>query len=187
MTNSGLSQPRYDGMAMVLHWVVAALILVVGGLGLLFDAIPRAGRPFWINMHAVIGLLMFGLVLLRILWRLSHPAPEPEAGWSRPIVLASKFTHLGLYALLIIIPLVGIVAYVWHGRVFDFGLFKLAFGVASQKGIYEPAEEVHGALAYLLMAGVGLHILGALWHQFVAKDEILARMLPLRRRGLEKP
>ena len=78
------------------------------------------------------------------------------------------------------LPVVGIVAYVWHGRVFDFGLFKLAFGVASQKGIYGPAEEIHELLAYALMGLVGLHVAAALWHHFIARDGIFARILPIR-------
>jgi cytochrome b561 len=87
---------------------------------------------------------------------------------------------MGLYALMLVLPVIGIVAYVWHGRVFDFGLFRFDFGVASQKGVYEPAEEIHQALAYVLMGLVGLHVAGALWHHFVARDGIFARILPIR-------
>ena len=171
---------RYDGVAMSLHWIVATLVIFVGALGLSFELIPRAIRPFWINMHTCVGLVMFGFILLRVLWRLGHPVPPPNPGWSRPVVLLSDATHILLYTLMLALPVVGIVAYVWHGRVFDFGLFKLAFGVASQKGIYGPAEEIHELLAYALMGLVGLHVAGALWHHFIARDGIFARILPIR-------
>lgn len=176
---------RYNRVAMFLHWVVAALVIFVGALGLAFEIIPRATRMFWINMHTTVGLVMFGLILMRALWRLSHPAPAPNPGWSRPVVLLSHATHMALYALMLILPVVGVVAYVWHGRVFDFGLFRLDFGVASQRGVYGPAEKLHEVLAYALMALVGLHVLGALWHHYIARDGIFARILPIRDRGLE--
>jgi len=174
------STPRYDSVAMSLHWIVAAFVMFVGALGLGLDLIPRAIRPFWINLHTSVGFVMFGFILLRVLWRLGHPAPPPNPGWSRSVVLLSQATHFAFYGLMLVLPVVGIVAYVWHGRAFDFGLFKLAFGVASQKGIYEPAEELHQLLAYALMGLVALHIAGALWHHVVARDGIFARILPIR-------
>jgi cytochrome b561 len=184
---SHLTARRYDPVAMFLHWTVAAFVIFVGALGLCFDLIPRATRPFWINIHTTVGLVMFGFIFMRLLWRMAHPAPPPNPGWGRPVVMLSHATHMALYALMIILPIVGIVAYVWHGRVFDFGLFKLDFGVASQKGIYGPAEEIHQLLAYTLMGLVGLHVVGALWHHFIARDGIFARILPIRERGLELP
>jgi cytochrome b561 len=182
-----LTARRYDRVAMFLHWTVAAFVVFVGALGLSFDLIPRATRPFWINIHTTVGLVMFGFILMRLLWRVGHPAPPPNPGWSRPVVLLSHVTHMALYALMIILPIIGIIAYAWHGRVFDFGLFKLDFGVASQKSVYGPAEDIHQMLAYALMGLVGLHVLGAFWHHFIARDGIFARILPIRERGLEKP
>lgn len=178
---------RYDRVAMTLHWIVAAFVIFVGTLGLAFDFIPRASRPFWINIHTIVGLVMFGFILMRALWRMAHPAPPPNPGWSRLIVVSSHITHMALYALMLVVPVIGIVAYVWHGRVFDYGLFRLDFGVASQKSVYEPAEEMHQLGAYVLMALVAFHVVGALWHHFIARDGIFARILPLRQRGLELP
>ena len=77
------------------------------------------------------------------------------------------------------VPIIGVIAYVWHGRIFDFGLFKLDLGMASAKTIYDPAEEIHSALAYGLLGLVGLHVLAALWHQFIVRDGIFRRILPL--------
>jgi superoxide oxidase len=76
------------------------------------------------------------------------------------------------------IPCVGIVAYVWHGRVFDHGFFTLNFGVASNCDVYHTAEEVHEWLAYALFAVAGLHALAALYHHFVRRDGVLLRMMP---------
>ena len=86
--------------------------------------------------------------------------------------------HHLLYALMLVIPLIGIVAYVWHGRVFDYGLFQLNFGVAMNRGVFHPAEFVHQWLAYALFGLAGLHAAAALYHHFVRRDGILMRMLP---------
>ncbi len=172
------SKSRYDLVAIVLHWVIAILLLLVGVLGLLFEAIPRASRLFYINLHATIGLVMFGLILMRLLWRVTHPAPAADQSWSPLVVMVSNLTHKALYGLLLAAPIVGIIAYVWHGRVFNFGLFKLDFAITSQKVIYEAAEGLHEAFAYALMGLVALHVLGALWHHFIARDGIFDRILP---------
>jgi len=172
---------RYDRVAIALHWIMAALIVVVGVLGLLHDSWPRHSQAFWINLHALIGLSVWVLIVVRLGWRLRHPppAPPPETG-----VLTYRLAyavHLLLYLLVFITPLVGIVTFIWHGRAFDFGLFKVDFGVHSNHAIFHPTEDVHGYLAYSLFALIGLHLLAACWHQFVRGDRVMQRMWPALR------
>jgi cytochrome b561 len=169
---------RYDRVAITLHWVVAVLIVLVGTLGLLHDSWPRSTQAFWINLHALIGLSLWTLMVLRLSWRFRHPppAPTPESG-----VLTYRLAyavHALLYVLVFVIPLIGIVTFIWHGRAFDFGIFKVDFGVKSNRAIFHPTEDVHGYLAYILFALIGLHVLAALWHQFVRRDRLMQRMWP---------
>lgn len=178
MRDQGAAPARYDLGAIAFHWTVAALIVFLGGLGLLFDDIPKPSRPFWINVHGSVGLIYLALVIARLAWRAGHrPPPLPArvgAFWQR----ASSAAHHLMYALMLAIPVAGITAYVWHGRAFDYGLFQLNFGVRPDKSIFLPAEEIHQLLAYSLFALVGLHVAGALWHQYVRRDGVLLRMLP---------
>jgi len=179
-TDAGIGLP-YDRVAITLHWVMAALIVVVGTLGLLHDSWPRSSQAFWINVHALIGLLVWVLILVRLWWRLKHPPPAlpPETGLlSRRLSYAA---HLLLYLLVFVIPLVGIVTFVWHGRAFDFGLFKVDFHVSKNRAIFHPTEDIHGYLAYTLFGLIGIHLLTALWHQFVWHDRLLQRMWPAAR------
>ena len=172
---------RYSPSAALLHWTSVALIVFVGALGLSFGLIPRASRLFWINIHAVVGLAVLALALLRIGWRLRHAPPDyPEETPAITRKLSAP-VHWLLYGLMVVLPLVGIIAYVWHARVFDFGLFKLNFGVASNKPVYEAAEEIHEFLAFTLFGLAGLHGLAALWHHFIVKDATLVRMWPWAR------
>ena len=176
--NAQDTSTRYTLPAIFLHWTSFALVLFVGVLGLSFGSIPRPNRLFWINIHAVFGLAVLALALARVFWRMRSPPPPYPEGVSALTTRLSKPVHHLLYTLMVVLPLVGIVAFVWHARVFDFGLFKLDFGVASNKPVYEAAEEIHEMLAYSLFGLAGLHGLAALWHHFVQKDLILARMWP---------
>ena len=169
---------RYTRGAMALHWMMVVLIVVVGALGLLHDSWPRRSQAFWINLHALIGLLVWALIVVRLYWRLEHPPPAlpPEVG-----VLPRRLSYAVylLYLLVFVIPLVGIVTFVWHGRAFDFGLFRVDFGVRSNRAVFHPTEDLHGYLAYTLFALIGIHLLAALWHQFVWRDRLLQRMWPV--------
>ncbi|MFI4889298.1 MAG: cytochrome b [Steroidobacterales bacterium] len=169
---------KYGSVAIALHWWVFVLVVVVGVLGLLHDSWPDKTQAFWINLHALCGLLLWIFVIARLQWRRSHPPPAlpPDAdGLTRRI---SAPVHRVLYALLLVIPVIGIVTFVWHGRAFDFGLFVVDFGVHKNRAIFHPTENIHGYLAYALFAIAGLHALAALWHHFVRNDGVLRRMWP---------
>ncbi len=125
---------RYGSTAVAFHWTVAALVVFLGTLGILFDDIPKESRPFWINVHGCVGLVYFALVVARLGWRISHKPPDlpPDIGeFDRRTSLGAH--HL-LYVLMILIPILGFVAYVWHGRMFNYGFVQLNFGVASNLG-----------------------------------------------------
>jgi cytochrome b561 len=90
--------------------------------------------------------------------------------------------------LMFIIPLLGFVTFIYHGRVFDFGVFELNFGIKKNRSIFEPTEDIHGYLAYVLFAIAGLHALAALWHRYILDDGVLGRMMLSRASSLrEKP
>jgi cytochrome b561 len=169
---------RYDAAAMTFHWTVVVLIVVVGTLGLLHDSWPRRSQAFWINLHALIGLLVWVLVMARLWWRLGHAPPPLPAGAGELARRLSRPVHLMLYLLILVIPVLGIITFIWHGRVFDFGLFSINPGVQKNRAIFHPTEDIHGWLAYTLFTFVGIHVLAALWHQFVRRDGLLWRMWP---------
>jgi cytochrome b561 len=171
---------RYDRAAMRFHWSMAVLVVIVGVLGLLHDSWPKGTQSLWINIHALCGLALWALLMARFWWRTRHPPPPlpPEAG--ELARLLARPVHLSMYALLFVIPVLGIVTFIWHGRVFDFGLFKVDFGVPKNRAIFHPTEDIHGYLAYALFTVAGLHGLAALWHQFVRRDGVLSRMWPAR-------
>ncbi len=168
----------YGTGAIAFHWTMFLLVVMVGILGLLHDDWPKATQGFWINLHALLGLLLWFTLFARLLWRVRHapPAlPEDIGAISRRF---SSPVHWVLYALMFFIPIVGVVTFIYHGRIFDFGLFRIDFGVKKSRAIFGPTEDIHGYLAYALFALAGVHALAALWHRFYLHDGVLERMWP---------
>jgi cytochrome b561 len=172
----------YGSGAIAFHWTMFLLVVAVGVLGLLHDSWPKQTQAFWINIHVMLGLLLWLTLIARFWWRSRHAPPPlpPEVGnLSRRL---SGPVHLALYALLFITPIVGVVTFIWHGRIFDFGLFHLDFGVRSNKAVFHPTEDLHGYLAYAIFALAGVHAVAALWHHFALRDGVLGRMWPVKER-----
>ncbi len=170
--------PSYGRGAIAFHWTIALLVVWVGALGLLHDSWPKTAQAFWINVHAVSGLTLWILLIARYGWRIAHAPPSLPADIGTVYRRLSAAAHWGLYALLFITPIIGAVTFIWHGRTLDLGLFKVGFGIAKNRAIFGPTEDIHGYLAYALFALAGLHILAALWHHFVKRDGMLKRMWP---------
>jgi cytochrome b561 len=175
------SAVRYRLGAIAFHWAMFALVVIVGVLGLLHDSWPKQTQAFWINVHALIGILLWALLLARFGYRLRHSPPALPSDLGAFSRRFSNPVHLALYALMFFIPIIGFVTFIYHDRVFHFGLFDLNFGIKKNPAIFEPTEDIHGYLAYTLFTLAGLHALAALWHHFVSHDGVLARMWPARR------
>jgi len=173
---------RYESGAITFHWLMFILVVVVGTLGLLHDSWPKQTQRFWINIHALLGLLLWFTLMARFWWRRRHPPPPLMDSVGRFSRRTGALVHFGLYALLFVTPIVGIITFVYHGRVFDFGIFKIDFGIKSNRAIFHPTEDLHGYLAYAIFALAGIHALTALCHQFILRDGLLNRMWPGRRK-----
>jgi cytochrome b561 len=168
----------YGTGAVAFHWTMFLLVVTVGILGLLHDDWPKATQGFWINLHALLGLLLWFTLFARLFWRLRHAPPALPVDIGAMSRRLSSPVHWALYALMFFIPILGVVTFVYHGRIFDFGLFQIDFGVKKNHAVFGPTEDIHGYLAYALFALAGLHALAALWHRFYLHDGVLERMWP---------
>jgi cytochrome b561 len=177
-TRTLASTERFGSGAIAFHWVMVPLIVAVGVLGLLHDSWSKQSQGFWINIHALIGGLVWMLVIARFWWRIRHPSPALPQSVGEISRRLSAAMHGLLYLLMFVIPIIGVVTFVWHGRAFNFGLFQLKFAIRSNREIFHPTEDIHGYLAYALFALAGMHVMAALWHHFVKRDSVLLRMWP---------
>ncbi len=175
---------RYTKTAIWLHWIAALVMLFMLFLSEDFIKVPRgASMAGWQpTTHASWGVMVLLLAIARLLWRAGHPPPALPAtttGWQ---ATASHLTHAALYALMIIIPISGLLALVPYGaerldvdQVVFFNLFSLAF-MPDLGNWTKEAHELLGKAAQILVI---LHIVAALKHQFWDKDRIFSRMRPL--------
>lgn len=182
MMASGAAQ-RYSTTAILLHWLSAILIVCGFTLGLSMVDLPISRQKFqWYAWHKWIGITVFLLTCGRLAWRWWHPAPKlpPMPSWQ---ARAASLSHAALYALLLAIPLSGWTFSSAAGvQVVYLGLIPLPDLVAKDRQTAAVLLTVHQTLNFTLLALVCLHAAAALKHQFVDKDALLDRMLPLKPR-----
>ena len=153
----------YSRTQIILHWVI---FLVVGGQFLFSDGMAQAWRGWRQTGTATLAPLAIGhmaggtLVLILVLWRLkvrrTRGVPAHPEGGSPILHTIANVTHWTLYALLVLVPLTGLVA--WVGGV-------------------ETSGEAHGLLKNTLFFVVLLHFVGAIYNQFFLKNHLIARMM----------
>jgi cytochrome b561 len=168
---------RYSTPAIVLHWVLAALIVFMAGLGWWMMTVEHEpGGERWIALHKSVGLVVFALVLLRLLWRLFHrPAPLP-AGLPRWQVLLAHVTQVLLYGVMVVLPATGIIGSSYSRLGLAFFGIALPAWATPDRPTAKQFFELHETLVWVLVVLVVLHVLGALKHMLVDRDQVFARM-----------
>jgi cytochrome b561 len=177
------STSRYGFIAQLLHWSVVVLLAVQFFLAEAADELPEGAEHLaMLARHKSVGITILLVALLRLAWRLVDrpPPPPPMPAWQR---VAAVATHWGLYVVLLVMPLSGWMMSSAEGHpVGWFGLLQLPDLVMPSESLGDVLHDAHEALAGTLLFLVALHVLGALKHQFVDRDGLLARMLPWRSR-----
>jgi cytochrome b561/polyisoprenoid-binding protein YceI len=191
-TPDDAAQARYSLLAIILHWTIAAAILMQFILATRMDGrTPEAFALF--QLHKSIGITILLLSLLRVAWRLTHrPPPEPSlATWERAL---SRIVHVGFYVIMIAMPLTGwlmvstsrlAVPTVLYG-IIPWPHLPGTSGLApAQKALaHEVGETGHYILAITALGLLALHVAGALKHQlFGVQEPVLSRMAPGARAG----
>jgi len=176
------TQQRYGAVAQLLHWAIVALIITQFVLASKADSLGLGPAKIAVlARHKSVGLTIFGLAVLRLLWRWFNPIPPAPANTPSWQMLAGRISHGMLYALILITPLLGwLMSSARNFSVSWFGLFTLPDLVAPDKARYEFFHEAHETLALTLAAIAIVHALAALKHHFIDRDDVLRRMLPAR-------
>jgi len=169
---------RYETPLILLHWLMALLIVGLYVVGLSVDTFDKPLRPTVVNLHAIFGLLLLTLVVPRVWWRFTHAKPAYPDGMGPLFRRAAAAGHGMLYLLMIATPLVGIPTFLWRGQPLDFGLFRIPSPFEGNRDVAHQFGEVHELAAHLLIAFAAGHVLIALYHQFILRDGIIARMKP---------
>ena len=181
---------RYGRVAMSLHWLIAAFVIVNIGFGLYMGDLPRSdpNKFTLIQLHKSIGLTVLVLSVVVVVWRLMNPSPRWPSGMSLAMRFTARATHILLYVLIVAIPLSGwlFVSASPLGMptpyFFLFGWPNLPFFAGMTREAVHPYHEfyqtIHVWLAWSAIVLVPIHVLAALYHQFVLRDHLLARIVP---------
>ena len=175
---------RYGAVAQFFHWTIVALVIVQVTLGLMAQGLPIGmERLILLSRHKALGMTVFVLVLARLAWRLYSPAPPLPATLSPLLRRLARGTHALLYALLLAMPVMGWLSSSASNLTATwFGLFEFPNLVGPDPRLAAITKAIHAGMARLLLATVTLHVLAALWHHTVRRDDVLWRMLPFVRR-----
>ncbi len=172
--------PVYNPGLRLLHWLMAALIFIALALGVWASLLPRDDfRSGVLFVHKSIGLTVFALVALRIVWRLVVGAPEyaEPLGWLTHS--AARAGHLALYALMIAMPVSGYLTTAAGGHdVPWFGLFSVPSLVGKNKFLDQAASQAHFVFAWAIAIVLALHLAAVVWHARIKRDTVLTRMWP---------
>lgn len=169
---------RYTRTAIVLHWLIAVLLIGQFAFGLLLGDIARGtpARGMYVNLHKSSGIVIGLLILLRIVWRLTHAPPQPAAmpRWQRH---AAMLSHALLYLCMAALPLSGYLAsnFSKDGIQF-FNVVQWPPWGPDDKSMYQLFNGIHHLAALLLAIFVVVHVLAVAKHMLVDRDGLLRRM-----------
>lgn len=190
---------RYTKTAVFLHWLIAFYIFGMFALGWYMADLPKEApkqmtydmfnwgiytwhlaaeatpRTFYFNLHKSLGVTIMALITLRIFWRITHRPPPLLTTYKEWEKKLAHGTHHLLYLLMIALPVSGIIMATyskygikWFGKPLVQGL--------DNNPMREIFKEAHEVIGIVILVVIGLHILGAIKHKLIDKDDTLKRM-----------
>ncbi|MEQ8876934.1 MAG: cytochrome b/b6 domain-containing protein [Phycisphaerales bacterium] len=184
----------YGAIAKGFHWLTALLILTIIPLGLIANDLAHAVRSpdiatteadtaraaLLFSLHKTLGVTIFFVALLRILWALAQPHPHLLNGDKPAEAWLASTVHWLLYGSLVLVPMTG---WVHHAATSGFAPIWWPFGqtlpfVPKHEALAEISATLHYILQWVLIGAIALHVAGALKHHFIDRDATLRRMLP---------
>lgn len=169
-----------------LHWLVAAGVCAMLAFGFFVSSLSRGPeKTEWVQLHKSCGMIVLGLALARIVWRLV--ASFPRRGTPRLEAITARAAHALLLAATLVAPLSGVLKSISYARpVQVFGLPMIPQLLAEKNEAQnDTASALHVAAAWTLVALIAIHVAAALRHHLVDRDDTLLRMLPGRDRTPE--
>jgi cytochrome b561 len=179
------NRQRYALVQRLLHWLIALLVLssLAGGAMLwsygfegLSTSFGEGATNAIYKYHKTGGVLILGLMILRLLLRLAYGSPPTPSSLSPAVARAASATHHAFYVLLILMPIVGWAATAAGGFPIEFFDVHLPPLLGKNEALSETLYQVHGALGFIIGALAILHIAAALRHWLILRDGVMQRI-----------
>jgi cytochrome b561 len=177
------SSDRYTRTAIVLHWLIAAIVVFVFAWGWWMQQIPKQPPGFRadaFNLHKSLGLTVMLLMFVRLGWRMTHRPPPlpPMPSWNARLAHAN---HAVMYVALFVLTIGGYLGSAWSGYPVKFFGIVLPAWSGNQPLLKDLASDVHLIASWVLGVAFVLHVAGTVKHAVVDRNGMLARMwLPRR-------
>ena len=189
MENRLLQQPVHEAAVsrprklVILHWLTVLCLVLVAGFILTRDEVDgRAARMWLLEGHRHFGLFVLLLFFVRVALRLRAGKLPHEGSPGRLMRFMATLTHVAMYALLLVQPLLGWSLSNAEGKPVHFLGVTLPALVGADEDLADSLHVWHQNTAWLLLALISLHVAAALFHHFILRDGVLRMMLPERRR-----
>ncbi len=194
MTNN-----HYTKTAIVLHWLIGIAILAMFGLGWYMSDLPKdapkamafdlfdlgiynwqlteevSPRTFYFNLHKSIGVTLLGLIVLRIIWRITHRPPALLDSLSAAEKKLATAGHHALYLLMILVPVTGVLMALYSKYGLKWFCTDLFAGL-DNPAMRDTFKEAHEFLGVVMLLVIIVHVLGAIKHKLIDKDGTMDRM-----------
>ena len=174
------ASPRYTQLAIALHWLIAILLVGLIALGYYMEGQPKntPDRAYYFSLHKSFGLLTLLLIVVRIGWRAKHPAPPLPASMPAWQINATTISHSLLYLCMLLQPLTGYLSSSFNKYGVKFFGLKLPNWGREDNGLRELFASAHDFIAVVFIAVIAVHLLAALKHLLIDRDQVFQRMLP---------
>lgn len=174
MNTINSNMQKWSVSSRLFHWISAVLLLVTWIMMLLYINFDNS---LYIGLHKAFGVSLLFWMLARVINRMITKTPPPVSmpKWQ---MLLSQLSHFVLYALLIAMPIAGLLMSVYGGRPVDiFGLFQIPVFVTPDRSAARFYNDLHTDIIWpMIIAFTLIHIGAALYHQFIKKDNLISRM-----------
>lgn len=175
---------HFSPLARALHWLMALMVIAMLFIGAGMVASVSERHEWLLNIHKPLGIAILALVIVRLIVRFTTQTPPLPADLSAVQVLAAKFSHYLLYALMLAMPLIGWAMISAAGDPVMLGSsIRLPSIVSAHAETFALLRRAHRYLAYLFFLTILAHLAAALFHGWIRRDEVLDSMLRGKSRG----
>lgn len=170
--------PHFAPLARLLHWLMALMILSMLFIGAGMVASVSQRHEWLVNIHKPLGIAILLLVIVRLVVRFSTRTPPLPADLPSWQTLAAKLSHYLLYALMLLMPLIGWAMISAAGDPVMLGSsLQLPSILSANASTFALLRKTHAYLAYLFFLTILLHLAAALFHGWIRRDEVLGSMV----------
>lgn len=168
----------YGAVSRFNHWVSALIVIGMLAVGFYFNDLPRGDeKSYWLKLHIGVGGLIFVFLWFRVLWRVFSKSPAPVEQ-QKALHIISQLVHWVLLISILVMAISGPMLIWTRGADINvFGWFSIPTPIGEMHDLHELMEEVHEVVAKVLFVTLSIHVAAAIKHQFISKNQVLARMV----------